>query len=107
MATSVTAKWRFGRIDDVDWPAAFATARAGLLEAFADTYSYSLQQTLYAMGERVLNTVPVIAEIRLSLPNKHHYLSDLSPFGLDNPGVVYQVGDRPYGLIEAAVRREP
>ena len=30
--------------------------------------------------------VPEIAEIRLSLPNKHHFLVDLSPFGLRNPG---------------------
>jgi urate oxidase len=105
LATAVTAKWTF-RGEDVDWAKAFDAARASLLEAFSDTYSYSLQQTLYAMGERVLTNVPEITEIRLRLPNKHHYLCDLTPFGLDNPGEVFQVGDRPYGLIEGTVRRE-
>ncbi|MEV4316293.1 factor-independent urate hydroxylase [Actinocrispum sp. NPDC049592] len=105
LATAVTAKWTFASTD-VDWAKAFETARTSLLEAFADTYSYSLQQTLYAMGSRVLTNVTEISEIRLSLPNKHHYLCDLSPFGLDNPGEVFQVGDRPYGLIEGTVRRE-
>ena len=41
-----------------------------------------------------------------SLPNKHHYLVDLSPFGLENPDEVYIAGDRPYGLIEATVQRD-
>ena len=47
-----------------------------------------------------------IAEISLSAPNRHHFLSDLSPFGLDNPGEVFYAADRPYGLIEASVVRE-
>ena len=47
-----------------------------------------------------------IAEIRLSMPNKHHFVVDLSPFGLDNPNEVFYAADRPYGLIEAAVVRE-
>ena len=85
---------------------AFATARAALLEAFADTYSLSLQQTLYAVGERILKAIPEVAEVRLSLPNRHHYLFDLGRLGLDNPGVVFQAGDLPYGLIEGTVRRE-
>jgi urate oxidase len=92
--------------DGTFFNSAFATARGALLEAFADTYSLSLQQTLYAVGERILKAIPEVAEVRLSLPNRHHYLFDLGRFGLDNPGVVFQAGDRPYGLIEGTVRRE-
>nr|WP_042191800.1 urate oxidase [Kibdelosporangium sp. MJ126-NF4]CEL20301.1 Uricase (urate oxidase) [Kibdelosporangium sp. MJ126-NF4]CTQ97527.1 Uricase (urate oxidase) (EC 1.7.3.3) [Kibdelosporangium sp. MJ126-NF4] len=106
LATAVNARWRFATTD-VDWSHAYSTARASLLDAFADTYSYSLQQTLFAMGKRVLESVAQIDRIQLSLPNQHHYLTDLSPFGLDNPGVVFHVGDRPYGLIEAEIVREP
>ncbi|ALG08871.1 factor-independent urate hydroxylase [Kibdelosporangium phytohabitans] len=105
LATAVNARWRFSSTQ-VEWAEAYATARASLLDAFATTYSYSLQQTLFAMGKRVLENVPDIASVRLSLPNQHHYLTDLSPFDLDNPGVVFHVGDRPYGLIEAEVVRE-
>ncbi|WP_165988459.1 factor-independent urate hydroxylase [Streptomyces sp. YIM 98790] len=91
--------------DHRDWDGIWRQARDGLLAAFATTYSYSLQQTLYAMGGRVLADCPGIDEIRLSLPNKHHFLVDLEPFGLTNENEVYFAADRPYGLIEATVLR--
>jgi len=105
LATAVTATWAYTEAP-ADFDAAFAAARAALLEAFAGTYSLSLQQTLYAVGERILKAIPEVGEVRLSLPNRHHYLFDLGRFGLDNPGVVFQAGDLPYGLIEGTVRRE-
>ena len=55
------------------------------------------------MGARVVSTCRGVAEVRLRLPNRHHLLVDLEPFGLDNPGEVFHVDDRPYGLIEATV----
>ena len=77
-----------------------------MLENFASTHSLALQQTLYAMGEAVLERCSDVAEVRLSMPNKHHFLQDLSAFGLDNPDVVYHADDRPYGLIEGTVLRD-
>ena len=64
-----------------------------------------MQQTLYQMGEAVITAHPEIDEIKFSCPNKHHFLVDLSPFGLDNPGEVFYAADRPYGLIEATIAR--
>ena len=104
LATAVTAQWRNAQ-RDTDWDLSFAGARAALVEAFAVTHSRSLQQTLYAMGEAVLAARPEVSEVRLVLPNKHHFLVDLGPFGLDNPGAVFFAADRPYGLIEGAVQR--
>jgi urate oxidase len=112
LATEVSASWRFrgaavdGATVDwatVDWATAHERATAALLTAFASTYSYSLQQTLYAIGERILAEVPEICEVRLALPNKHHFLVDLEPFGLGNEDEVYFAADRPYGLIEGQV----
>ena len=77
---------------------------ATLLETFATTYSRALQETLYLMGRRVLETNDGVAEIRFSAPNKHHFLVDLAPFGLENNGEVFIAADRPYGLIEATRR---
>ena len=74
-----------------------------LLEQFATIHSLALQQTLYGMGQAVLEAASEVAEIRFSAPNKHHFLVDLSPFGVDNPGEVFFAADRPYGLIEASV----
>jgi urate oxidase len=59
-----------------------------------------------SMGSHVLQTRDDIAEIRLALPNKHHYLVDLSPFDLENDNEVFIAGDRPYGLIEGTVTRD-
>jgi urate oxidase len=104
LATSVTARWRYRA--EVDHSQIYPAVRTLLLETFASTYSLALQQTLYSMGSAVLEAFDDIAEIRMSMPNKHHYLADLSPFGLDNPNQVFIAGDRPYGLIEAEVTRD-
>ncbi|NYI08354.1 factor-independent urate hydroxylase [Allostreptomyces psammosilenae] len=109
LATRVDARWRHawtGGDDRPDFAASYAAAQRHLLEAFATTHSLSLQQTLYAMGRSVIRNLPGVDEIRLSLPNKHHFLVDLEPFGLENPGEVFHAADRPYGLIEGTVLRE-
>ena len=105
LATAVTARW-LSATSDLDWDGAFTAVRGALLENFANTHSLSLQQTLYAMGKGALEAVPEIAEIRLSLPNKHHFLVDLDKWDLDNPNQVFYAADRPYGLIEAAILRD-
>jgi urate oxidase len=110
LATQVSAWWRYRGTGprgtgspDLDWDAAFGVAREALLSAFSETYSYSLQQTLYAIGEGIIAAVPDVCEVRLALPNKHHYLVDLAPFGLPNDNEVYYPGDRPYGMIEGTI----
>jgi len=106
LATAVTAAWRFrpeAVAAGVEWDAAFRAGKSAVLETFAATYTYSLQQMLYAIGSALLDALPAVCEVRLSLPNKHHYLVDLAPFGLANDREVYLAGDRPYGLIEGAV----
>jgi urate oxidase len=105
MATSLVARWRY-RNTEVDWNAGYDSIRATLLETFATTYSRALQETLYLMGTRVLETHDDVVEIRFSAPNKHHFLVDLEPFGLSNEGEVFIAADRPYGLIEATVTRD-
>jgi urate oxidase len=105
LATAVTARWRYTGTD-LDFDATYTAVRTALLETFATTHSLALQQSLFAMGEAVLERTTCVAEIRLSMPNKHHFLQDLSAFGLDNPDVVYHADDRPYGLIEGAVLRD-
>jgi urate oxidase len=108
LATAVHAWWRHASPvpAGAGWAESYCAARDLLLEAFAGTHSYSLQQTLFAMGTRVLQGRPEIAEIRLSLPNKHHFEVDMSAFGLENGGEVFYASDRPYGLIEGTVARD-
>ena len=105
LATQVNASWRFRpeAIAGTDWGEVFVVARQTVLDTFAETYTYSLQQMLYAIGGAVITAVPAICEVRLALPNKHHFIVDLSPFGLENDREVYHAADRPYGLIEGTV----
>jgi urate oxidase len=106
LATAVSAQWRHAGTEGTDWGESHAGVRGSLVDAFVDTYSLSLQQTLYQMGRRALEKRPEIVEVRLSLPNKHHFVVDLAPFGLDNPNEVFFAADRPYGLIEGTVLRD-
>jgi urate oxidase len=104
LATAVTARWRYQ--GTVSWTESFNAIRSLLVATFASKHSLSLQQTLYAMGAAVLEARPEVAEIRLSMPNKHHFVVDLSPFGLENNNEVFFAADRPYGLIEGSVIRD-
>jgi urate oxidase len=79
--------------------------RSALVETFAGHMSRSVQHTLYAMGEAALAVCAQITEITLTMPNRHHLLVDLKPFGLDNPNEVFVATDQPFGLIEATIRR--
>ena len=79
--------------------------RGTLLETFAEHDSKSVQHTLYAMGEAVLERHAEVREIRLTMPNKHHLPVDLSAFGLANRNEVFVATEEPYGLIEATVQR--
>jgi urate oxidase len=123
LATSLTARWRYqadgagggggagviGRAAGAGgavWGEAYAQIRQILLERFAQVHSLALQQTLWEMGKAVLEARADVAEIRLSAPNKHHFLADLAPFGLDNPGEVFYAADRPYGLLQCTVQRD-
>jgi urate oxidase len=106
LATSLVARWRYQRADGVEWNKSFDAIQSSLLETFASTYSRALQETLYLMGKQVLESNEDLAEIKFSAPNKHHFLVDLSPFGVENNGEVFIAADRPYGLIEATVARD-
>lgn len=105
LSTDVTARWRYNS-HDADFNAVYDSVKALLLEGFAEKYSYALQHTLYQMATKALEAHPEIDEFKFSMPNKHHFVVDLSPFGQDNPNEVFYAADRPYGLIEATVSRE-
>lgn len=107
-ATAVSARWRYGASGTgagSDYNGFWWAARQALIEAFAEHHSLSVQHTLYEMGDRVLDACPQVDEVRLTLPNKHHLLVNLKPFGLDNPNEIFVPTTEPYGLIQGTVRR--
>jgi urate oxidase len=104
LATSMTASWKY-RSGSTDF-AARERIRSALLETFAAHVSKSVQHTLGAMGDAALGACLEVTEITLTLPNRHHLLVDLTPFGLDNPNEIFVATDQPFGLIEATMRRQ-
>jgi urate oxidase len=104
-ATTISASWRYGDAFETSYASIRARVRQAMLEAFAEHESRSVQHTLYAMGEAALERAPEVVQVSLSLPNKHHLLADLSPFGFQNDNEIFVPTDEPYGLIEATVRR--
>jgi urate oxidase len=104
MSTVVTADWRYRDLAG-DWGESAAAVQRILLRTFADHDSASLQHTLYAMGDAVLRQRDEVAEVHLLLPNVHHLLVDLSPYGLDNPNRVFVATTEPHGVIEASIVR--
>jgi urate oxidase len=104
MATKVSATWRHAGLDD-DWDASFDGVLGTLLEVFADHRSESVQHSIWLMGTAMLERHRQIDEVRMTLPNLHHWLVDLEPFGGINRGEIFVATLDPHGLIEATVRR--
>jgi urate oxidase len=103
LATSLTATWRYDV--GIAYGPAWRAVRNTLLETFATHRSESVQHTLHAMGQAVLDTVPEVAEIHIVMPNRHHLPVDVTPFGLSNRNEVFVATEEPFGLIQATVRR--
>ena len=104
MGTSVTARWTYAA-GDVDFARQRDLVRTALLECFANHKSESVQHTLYAMGEAALAAAGSMRRLRLTMPNRHCLLVDLSPFGMTNHNEIFLPIDEPSGLIEATMER--
>jgi urate oxidase len=103
-ATSIKAVWRYANADAATGDA-WRDVRQTILETFAEHDSLSVQHTLYAMGEAVLEIFSDIAEIAFSLPNIHCLPIDFTRFGLENDNRIFVPTDEPHGLIEARLSR--
>jgi urate oxidase len=104
LATSLSATWRY-RTGEVQFGPVWRAVRRILLETFAEHDSRSVQHTLHAMGQAVLESIEHIASIHLVMPNKHHLVVDLSRFGLENRNEVFVATEEPHGHIEATLVR--
>ena len=99
-ATTLEANWQYAD-RAIPYEERRHQIHATLLDCFARHESLSVQHTLYAMAESVLDDVPDVAEVHLVMPNRHCLLVDLARFGLDNPNMIFVPTDEPSGFIEA------
>jgi urate oxidase len=91
---------------DCDFEQLYPDIRSSLLRTFSAHKSLSVQHTLYAMGEDVLKAFKKVKEITLKMPNKHHILANLAPFGMENKNEIFVATDEPYGYIVGTVTRD-
>ena len=105
MATQCKAEWRYASAE-IDFGAAYEKIRTTLLKTFAFHKSLSVQHTLHAMGEKILEENEAVKEISLVMPNKHHILFNLEPFGAENKNEIFVATDEPYGYITGTVVRQ-
>jgi urate oxidase len=111
LATKVAATWRYesGGVaadeTDLDYDTTFEQVLTTLLATFAEHHSESVQASIWIIGRAVLEAHPELSEIRMVLPNLHHWIVDLTAFGLPNDRDIFVATQEPYGLIDATVRR--
>ncbi len=105
LATECAASWDYTAAE-LDFEAQYQQIRQSLLRTFAGHHSLSVQHTLYAIGEKILQENDAVREISLVMPNKHHIPFNLEPFGLANTNEIFVATDAPFGYITGTVTRE-
>lgn len=105
MGTSVSVDWTYTP-GSHDFNSVLDRTRTAIIDVFAKHYSKAVQETLYEMGQAVLNACPEIAEISITLPNQHRIPVNLQPFGLPNKNEIFVPQDEPFGLIKGTIRRK-
>jgi len=102
--TRATVAWEYLEIP-ADYAAIRTKTLQTLLKVFAEHNSLSVQHTLYDIGAAILAQVPQMARVKLTMPNLHCNLVDLSRFGQTNPNQIFVPIDEPHGYIEAIIER--
>merc|ERR1712025_1422867 len=115
-STVVTGDWVYSRVVS-DFDEAFETVREAILRGFAGpadvgVFSPSVQNTQNIIQKDILNRIPEIEKISLSMPNAHYFDYDFSKFPklkaeLEKPGLgsVYYPVDKPSGMIVSTLAR--
>ena len=102
--TSVKASWRYST-PEAATEELWTGVRKTILDTFAAHDSLSVQHTLHAMGEAVLNDHSSVEEISFSLPNIHCIPVDVTRFGEENKNAIFLPTEEPHGLIEGRLSR--
>jgi urate oxidase len=103
--TAVKANWRYVS-PEAATEELWSGVRQTILDTFASHDSLSVQHTLHAMGEAVLDAHPAVTEIAFSLPNIHCIPVDVTRFGEADNNAIFLPTEEPHGLIEGRLRRE-
>ncbi|XP_053177715.1 uricase [Scomber japonicus] len=109
--TAVYSRWRYNKVRDVNFDAAWKCVKETIIEKFAGPYdrgqySPSVQKTLYETQVLVLDRIPEVEEIEIVMPNQHYFTIDMTKMGLSNKDEVLLPLDNPSGNITGTVCRK-
>jgi urate oxidase len=104
LATSITAEWKVPP-SGIEHTRVNQTVRETILGVFSELKSESVQHLAYETATAVLDSIEEVEEIGLRLPNKHYFLMDLTPFGVENSDTLYLPTIAPHGDIQLKLTR--
>lgn len=116
-STVVRSTWQYSTVAGVDFDFCWNKVKQCILNAFAGdtekgTYSPSVQNTLYLAEKLVLESIPEVSSIDMTMPNKHYLNFDFSKFpklvqeGELKEEIVFMPVDKPSGIIYAQLDRK-
>ncbi|KAH8311688.1 hypothetical protein KR044_007566 [Drosophila immigrans] len=113
-STVVECSWQYSDIENLNFIEAWESVKDIILSNFAGdpkvgVPSPSVQHTLYLTEKEVMDTLPQVAVVSMSLPNKHYFNFDTKPFQDLVPGdndEVFIPVDKPHGTIYAQLSRK-
>lgn len=101
----LSARWRYGW-SEVPYRAQWHQVRRVLFDAFAEHASLSAQHTTHTLGRAVLDQCPAVAEIRLELGHVRASPIDVSRFGLEQVGELFEAPGGARGIVDLVLRRD-
>ncbi|XP_017153424.1 uricase [Drosophila miranda] len=113
-STVVDCSWEYSDTETVNFSRAWQTVKNIILRNFAGdpqvgVSSPSVQHTLYLSEKQVLDVIPQVSVISMTMPNKHYFNFDTKPFQKIVPGdnnEVFIPVDKPHGTIYAQLARK-
>lgn len=114
-STVVDCNWEYTYVDgNTKFCQIYDIVKDAILKNFAGDLkkgvpSPSVQNTLYLTEKEVLEKIPQIGAINMTMPNKHYNLFDAKPFERVIPSdnnEVFIPTDKPFGIIYAQLDRK-
>ena len=113
-STVVDCAWEYLHTGNEEFSQIWQTVKNVIIRNFAGDpnvgiSSPSVQNTVYLTQKEVLDLVPEISVISMTMPNKHYFHFDTKPFKAIVPGVndnVFIPVDKPHGTIYAQLARK-
>jgi urate oxidase len=103
--TAVQAYWTYDDQLIIDFDKTREHIRGLIIDIFSEHTSASVQHTLHAIGKYIVEHVPSIQKIQLTMPNIHCFPVDLTRFGEENKNEIFMPVDDPHGYIQCEIKR--